>query len=449
MTANDLWQMRRARRDPFHLLTLLRTLDPVLGMAAYPDWPHLRRLCARLLRERRVLVVKSRQMMATWTSLGLLYHRALFSGPGVFLLLSKNERSARELLDRLRFLLAGAPEHFRPKIGTNSAEELEFSGLGSRILSLPASPDAPRMHSPAGVIWDEMAFTPRAEAIWTALKPALDSGGWFWGISSSGGPGNLFARLAADPEAHGLARHWLHYREHPGRGPEWAEQARRGLSPLRWEQEYEISFETAEDRVYPEFQRRTHVLERDWVVRPELPVYRAVDFGFYHPVLLYFQTTPDDRIVLFDEWIGERATIQDLIAAVGRKDAAHGLTERRVEWTACDPAGHSPGESGVSPIERLKAAGIKVRARASRIEEGVDLVRESLREREGVPGFQVSPRAARCRADFQGYRLKEDGSGPEKDNVHDHTMDAVRYFVINLRGVRERGMRVRARVKGQ
>jgi hypothetical protein len=448
MTGDDLHHLRRAHRDPFHFLPCLRTLDPVRGVVPYPDWPHLRKLAGGLLASRRVLAVKSRQMMATWTSLGLLFDRALFGGPGVYLLLSKNERSARELLDRLRFLLACGPPGWRPHTGTNSAEELEFDRLGVRILSLPASSDAPRMHSPTGVIWDEMAFTPHAEAIWTALKPALDSGGWFWGISSSGGPGNLFARLAGAPEAHGLSRLWLHYSEHPERGPDWEDQARRGLSPLRWAQEYEISFEAAENRVYSEFQRRTHVLARDWTIRPGLPVYRAVDFGFYHPVLLYFQTTPDDRIVLFDEWIGERATIQDLILAVRRKDAEHGLSEPQVEWTACDPAGNSPGEAGVSPIERLKAAGILVRARASRIEEGVDLVRECLREREGSPGLLVSPRAAICLRDFEAYRLKEDESGPDKDNVHDHTMDAVRYFVVNLRGVKERGVKVRARVRG-
>jgi hypothetical protein len=426
----------------------LKTLDPVSGVTPFPDWPHLRRLAGSLLGNPRVLVVKSRQMMATWTALGLLLHRAVFGTPGVYLLLSRNERSARELLDRLRFLIAGLPRHFRPRVGVNNSEELEFERRGVRLLSLPATPDAPRMHSPAGVIWDEMAFTRYAEEIWTALKPALDSGGFFWGISSSGGPGNLFARLAQNPAANSLTAVWLHYRDHPARDEAWAQQARKGLSPLRWAQEYEISFEAAEDRVYPEFLIRTHVLVEPYTAQVGLPIYRSVDFGFYHPVLLYFQKTADDRIILFDEWIGARATLQDLITAIRWKDGQHGFCERDVEWTSCDPAGHSPGESGVSPIERLKAAGVKIRARASRIEEGVDLVRELLRAREGAPGLMVSPAAAKTIEDFQGYRLREDGSAPEKDNVHDHTMDAVRYFVINWLGVRTKQFPLKARVRG-
>lgn len=152
--------------------------------------------------------------------------------------------------------------------------------------------------------------------------------------------------------------------------------------------------------------------------------------------------------MLFDEWIGDRATLQDLIVAIRTKDEQHGICERDVEWTSCDPAGHSPGEAGVSPIERLRAAGVKIRAKASRIEEGVDLVRELLREREGVPGLMVSPTAAKTIEDFQGYRLREDGSAPEKDNIHDHTMDAVRYFVVHWLGGRTKKYPLEARVRG-
>jgi len=36
-----------------------------------------------------------------------------------------------------------------------------------------------------------------------------------------------------------------------------------------------------------------------------------------------------------------------------------------------------------------------------------------------------------------GYCLREDGQAPEKDNIHDHTIDAPRYFVVNLLGAEE------------
>jgi len=449
MKENHFKELCDLRNDPWNfLIRRAKTLDPVLGIARYPDWPHLQKLANHLIAHRRLLVVKSRQMMATWTSLGILLHKAIFGPPGVYLLMSRNERSARELLDRIRFLIAGLPTWFRPHIGTNSASELAFDQNRTRILSLPATPDTPRMHSPAGVIWDEMAFTPNSEEIWTALKPALDSGGFFWGISSSGGPGNIFAELAKESHLHGLKTFWLHYSDHPNRGDEWVKEAKKGLSPSRWAREYEISFEIAEDRVYSDFLQRTHVLLESYRPQQHLPVFRSVDFGYYHPVVLWIQKTSDDRIIVFDEWIGDQATVNELVEAIHAKDRLYGLSEREVEWTSCDPAGHSPGESGVSPIERLKRAGIKIKARPSRIDEGVDLVRELLKERDGLPALMVSPEAGKVITDFNGYRMRPDGEAPEKDNIHDHTMDALRYFVVNWLGANRKRINKAARVKG-
>jgi hypothetical protein len=60
----------------------------------------------------------------------------------------------------------------------------------------------------------------------------------------------------------------------------------------------------------------------------------------------------------------------------------------------------------------------------------------------------VSPIAARTIDDFHGYRLREDGLGPEKDNIHDHTMNALRYFAVNFLGLTGKTMKVGARVRG-
>jgi len=41
-------------------------------------------------------------------------------------------------------------------------------------------------------------------------------------------------------------------------------------------------------------------------------------------------------------------------------------------------------------------------------------------------------------------------TGPirEKDNLHDHTMDAVRYFAVSLLATREKKVKIAARVRG-
>ena len=207
MTTSDFQNLCRAAADPWSFFRdFVRTQDPARGVCAFPDYDYLRGLLTAVQRERFLLVPKSRQMLVTWTMVAYFVWRLLFRG-GLYLFLSRNERCAEELIERARFILGHLPPALRPRLATNSREEIAVAGIGSRLLSLPASPNGPRMYSPTAVFWDEMAFTPFDEAIWTALKPALDSGGSFVGVSSSGGAANLFARfvLAETPDSPPLA----------------------------------------------------------------------------------------------------------------------------------------------------------------------------------------------------------------------------------------------------
>lgn len=180
MTQDQLRDLLLCSRDPWYFLTRhVKTLEPTRGVLDYPDFPYLKGLVEDELCHRYLLVPKSRQMMVTWTMIALFLWRAMFKQPGVYIFLSRNERCAEELLERAKFILQHLPSHLRPRLTTNNKSELEFGGLQSRLLSLPATPDGPRMYSPTAVFWDEMAFTPFDSQIWTALKPALSSGGSF------------------------------------------------------------------------------------------------------------------------------------------------------------------------------------------------------------------------------------------------------------------------------
>jgi hypothetical protein len=155
-----------------------------------------------------------------------------------------------------------------------------------------------------------MAFTPWDEDIWAALKPALDSGGQFLGVSSSGGPDNVFYRLVTKGRTEGFDVHRVHYGQHPGKDEEWVKEARKGMSEARWEREQEISFAGIADRVYSEFDPLKHLLNEDWIWHPEFPTYRSIDFGYCHPFVQWFQVLPEGKIILFDEWEGMNQTRQ-------------------------------------------------------------------------------------------------------------------------------------------
>jgi hypothetical protein len=277
MTSNELQQLMRAVKSPWSFMTeQVKTLDPRQGIRAFPDYPFVQQLVYAAHENRFLLVPKSRQMFVTWTILAYFLWRAMFKGPGIYLFLSRNERCAEELITRARIMLDNLPVFMRPDLSANSRQEIAFGKLGSRIFSLPATPDGPRMYSPSGVFWDEMAFTPYDKQIWSALQPALMSGGRFVGVSSSGGARNFFADMVKDtppnlnsktpptpsvnggeqesPSVYGGTKggsenslfhiHRIHYTMHPERAnDEWKQMAGMGLSELQWQREQEINFE--------------------------------------------------------------------------------------------------------------------------------------------------------------------------------------------------------------
>lgn len=458
MTKQNFQELLRCSRDPWYFLTrYVKTQDPRHGIMSYPDFDYLRVLAYLTLNQRYLLVPKSRQMMVTWSMVSLFVWRALFKQPGDYLFLSRNERCAEELLDRARFILSQLPEFMRPALTTNNKSELEFGGLHSRLLSLPATPDGPRMYSPTAVFWDEMAFTPFDSQIWTALQPAIESGGSFVGVSSSGGALNLFAKLCSEfpssplggqggvnsqvmtqPEGGLFHIHRIHYSQHPDRNSEWKLSASRGLSQSQWNREQEISFEPNDNLVYSEFDPVVHVLKDEFHPRKEWPLFRTIDFGFRKPFVLWLQKLPAGEYVVFSEWEGRDTTTESMHAAITRKDIMFGLRETDFNWTACDPSGAAAQDSGISPADCLARNGMKLRYRASKILPGVELLKAAFRDASGKISLFISPRCQKLIADLRVYHWNDTKDEPVKDGECDHSLDALRYFFVNLDSTEER-----------
>ena len=412
---------------PMFLRNWVMTLHPLTGPLDFPDYSYLKTLCGDLTGHRFVLIPKSRQMMISWLMCSLTLFRALDGG--MHLLLSKNQFSADELLKRICFIYDRLPESLKLFTVTRNKSELEISGRG-RIISLPATEDAPRMHSPTSVFWDEMAFTYHADKIWTALKPCLDNGAHFTGVSTPNGSNGIFHNLVNQAPDNGFRVARIHWRQHPGRDDIWAAEAKRGLSESEWNREYEISFEGSHDLVYPEF-TGANVLDSDYVYDPKQPVYRSIDFGYRHPYILWLQETADGRIILFDEWPGENSTVEEMIQTIRKIDRKHGIIESKVVFTACDPAGAAVDSEGIAPVKRLKRCGFKLRYRPSRILTGVELVKSLLRDANGNIRLFFSPNAEHLIGDMKSYKWSQSGEEPDKDGVCDHSLDALRYFAVN------------------
>ena len=428
---SEIKKINKYAKNPWHFMTnFVYTLERKEGIKKFPDYTYLKDFVREMKKERLLIVLKSRQMLITWTVISFLVWDCIIKGSSEVLLISKREAESEELLKRAKFIYNNFPEALKVSVGYNNKNIIEFPGRNSRIISLPSSPDIGRTYSPKRIFWDEMAFTPFDEEVFQSLQPALDGGGSFIGVSSPNGINTKHAALCLNYREEGFKKIEIHYSLHPGKDENWVKEAKKGISIDRWNQEHELSMETVGRRVYERFSVKDNVI--DWKYNPVLPVYRSIDFGYHTPVVLWIQVTPDDGIIVFQEWIGENNTIGEMFEHIKSVDEKIGINEDIVEMTYCDPAGSAVTDKGISSVDYLEEKGIKLDYRNSSVLAGIDMVREKLMDASKNVFLKVSGNCIRIISDFRQYSKKYNREEPKKDNVSDHTMDALRYFIVNF-----------------
>ncbi|MCE5186243.1 MAG: hypothetical protein LLF76_08980 [Planctomycetaceae bacterium] len=188
-----------------------------------------------------------------------------------------------------------------------------------------------------------------------------------------------------------------------------------------------------ENAVFTDFDPAIHVSKL--TLNPMLPLYRAIDFGIRNPfVCLWIQVDGEECFRVVDEyWALGKRTAENAAAVKARTPGG----EDRVTATFCDPAGKSRQEtSGSSSVEELRKAGIHVRSKHSHVLDGLELIRSVLRDGDGQSRIVIDPRCKLLIKSLQGYHYADTTSKaaselPVKDGVHDHAIDALRYFFMN------------------
>jgi len=188
-----------------------------------------------------------------------------------------------------------------------------------------------------------------------------------------------------------------------------------------------------ENVVFADFDPAVHVRPVDY--HPDLPLYRALDFGFVNPfVCLWIQIGDDGVVRVIDEYVRSRATIDVHAAEIKARTP---VSEEQVAATFCDPAGAGVNDvTGTSTVRELRTLGIATRFRKSAILDGIEHIRRAIRSGDGRPSLVISPKCPRLIEAMQCYHYPDHathapGELPLKDGTYDHPIDALRYFFIN------------------
>jgi hypothetical protein len=222
-----------------------RALDPVLlahDCEIYPDDVQARFLTSV---SRKVLVCCCRQWGKSTTTALVALHEALYAAPAMIILISPSQPQSTELFKKIHGFwerLPGAPE-----ANQESLTRMEL-GNGSRIISLPGSEKTTRGYSAATlVVMDEASRVP--DELLASVRPMLaTTNGRFIALSTPAGKRGWFYDSWIDGE--GWERVAIKGAECPRISPEFLDEERQALGPMRFSQEYECEFIDSETSVF-------------------------------------------------------------------------------------------------------------------------------------------------------------------------------------------------------
>jgi len=430
-------------------------------------------------RERLLAVPKSRRMFLSWATIILYLHDTMFNIGRQIAVVSKKEEDADDLLERMVFILENIPKDIIPPELIPKWKKtyccLEFPEIDSRILAFPCGADQLRSYAASGILGDESAFWPEAEKMYASTYPIIETTGRMTMISSAA-PG-FFKKLVHDElndrqdiiEADTRKKFpmqgveiWrnpgnkfcvfqIHYTANPAkRDPKYKDNAKSGMPLSKFNQEYEISWETfAGKPVFRDWNKMIHGSKVK--LRPHIgsPILIGVDFGLTPSAAL--AQMQGNQLVIFDELVTENMGAERFTELLKKHIAVkypswNDTKNSIVMWI--DPAGFQRSQSDETTCAQKLMKYFKPQPGPITFEERVNAVEKFLCGlSHGVPDLTVDLGSCKVLSGgFDGgYHYKEEhfNAEPEKvmpvKNEYSHVQDGLQYLcggIIRMRKTR-------------
>lgn len=195
---------------------------------------------------RRIILMEGRQQGKTTTSAAYILWMTLFSPNKTVAILANKAAAAREVLSRYQLMYEHLPVWLQQGVTTWNKGDIELEN-GSKVFTAATSSSAIRGRSVNMLYVDEAAIIPNtvAEEFFTSVYPTISAGETTKILLSSTPLGyNHFWKFWNDAEEdrNGFVNLFIPYWEIPGRDEKWAEEQRRLLGDLKYNQEVLCKF---------------------------------------------------------------------------------------------------------------------------------------------------------------------------------------------------------------
>jgi hypothetical protein len=223
-----------------------------------------------------------------------------------------------------------------------------------------------------------------------------------------------------------------------------------------WEAEMLCHIPYPEDQVFAAFRKLVHVrafpaarVEPGQSITESARTFRVesvvagIDYGWQKFVCLWLAMLRDAAgrraVWALDEYVMPQRALDGHIAALLARPAWKSAEPWKPSVFYGDVAGRQhDAHTGISSEALLRNAGIAVKSRPMKIEEGIAALNRLIEPHETwgrptpAPRFFVDPRCANLIDALSNYEMKE--GKPVKDGEHDHLIDALRYAVAGHDG---------------
>jgi hypothetical protein len=411
-----------------------------------------------------VILLKSRELGATWIIAACLLWKFCFGEPGEFGVLTRVgaelfSKSTGSLFGKFQFMLGKLPQWLTAPWGIqvrhSAPYEISRADNKSAILGAATTDDPFRGRRLRSVFVDEAAAIPKLDPV---LRSLQDAAMQVVLASTPRGRANTFSdvwhgvygqtREWGETESGWLRLRW-HYSQHPERDPEtaagaaWVAEARSTRTAESWAQEQECDFDiSAPGRVWPEFGVQKHVFSANrWrEILAELANCQTIegwDFGSGESLtacvqVAYYEGADAIYILDYRQWHSApySQVAEDYQSFLSRP------LGRAIDFRFGDVAGKQRDSSQRSWIRNLDSVGLSIHPRALTDGEGL---RERIREAIRTGRLYCSPRCAVRNVDglptmvevMSQYRRapKSAGGGtpPPLKDIYSHAADALQY----------------------
>jgi len=461
----SLWNKHFARtRD---------TKTPWQLVKPFPDTEYLHEIDKLWLREKKVLIPKSRRMLLTWRIISNNTWRFLVHKGSYIFLQSREMGDAgmdvdEALLWRVVWFLEHMPAcapgkriHTRKRM-----QALQYPEMNSTIRAISADFDAFRSFGPTSIFADELAMQEHPEFGMTAAMPALEDYGSYTGVSTINGENHFWVMAdgagdegatdlsamypalskfkKARRNANGFAVVWPHYTCDPMKDPateagaKWYAANRTGMGDNDWRREYEIDAHAHVGKpIFPNFSENVHCIPNLEVI-PGVPIYRGWDPGWGYSTCIFLQIVEDAKIPQVRIYQEVHSTNIDfgecrdkaIDATATRFPDFKGKVFDEIDIAALQ---HSQ-TSKKTAIDILGEKSINARYQKSGPEDRIILLGHLLANRtsKGEPAFLLDsigcPNVLRAMRGL--YRRKQDSEEIQKNEAR-HFIDAMGYPIYN------------------